>query len=146
MLSTAQVESTLLFCAIASLAIGVLFRGTLNDSAKRKSSLFKVLLVVVLSFVVKLVSPIFVSIKAIMCFICCLHVLQQYDLLSMEPNLYVTIESGRHSSTIEMRKAYKLLSKTYHPDKNPSEDAIQKFQEVKLAYDVSLFVVYEMTH
>ena len=39
-------------------------------------------------------------------------------------------------SKIQMKKAYKKLSKEYHPDKNKSKDAEEKFKRIKKAYEV----------
>ena len=36
----------------------------------------------------------------------------------------------------ELKSKYLKLSKLYHPDKNPSEDAATQFIKVKLAYDI----------
>ena len=38
---------------------------------------------------------------------------------------------------MEIRQAYKKVSKKLHPDKNPSQNAEAMFQQVKVAYDVS---------
>ena len=36
----------------------------------------------------------------------------------------------------EIRKAYRTLSKKYHPDLNKADDAVEKFQEVTEAYEI----------
>ena len=52
-------------------------------------------------------------------------------------NYYSVLEVSRHSTPMEIRQAYKKVSKKLHPDKNPSPNADVMFQEVKVAYDVS---------
>lgn len=52
-------------------------------------------------------------------------------------NYYSILEVSRHSSAMEIRQAYKKVSKKLHPDKNPSPNADVEFQQVKVAYDVS---------
>ena len=42
---------------------------------------------------------------------------------------------------MEVRQAYKKVSKKLHPDKNPSQNAEAMFQQVKVAYDVSEFAI-----
>jgi hypothetical protein len=41
----------------------------------------------------------------------------------------------RSSNPLEIKRAYKKLSLQLHPDKNPSPDATEKFDQVKQAYD-----------
>jgi DnaJ-class molecular chaperone len=43
---------------------------------------------------------------------------------------------SRVSTTIEIKKAYRKLANKYHPDRNDSKDAIEKFQLIQQAYDV----------
>jgi molecular chaperone DnaJ len=59
---------------------------------------------------------------------------------SAETNFYSILQVSRHSSALEIRQAYKKVSKKLHPDKNPSPDAEAMFQEVKTAYDVSIMM------
>lgn len=56
-------------------------------------------------------------------------------------NYYSVLEVSRHSSAMEIRQAYKKVSKKLHPDKNPSPNADVEFQQVKVAYDVSPLIL-----
>jgi len=43
---------------------------------------------------------------------------------------------SRASTTIEIKKAYRKLANKYHPDRNDSAEAKEKFQLIQAAYDV----------
>lgn len=43
---------------------------------------------------------------------------------------------SRSATTIEIKKAYRKLANKYHPDRNDSDDAKEKFQLIQAAYDV----------
>ena len=43
---------------------------------------------------------------------------------------------NRNSTTIEIKKAYRKLANKYHPDRNDSAEAKEKFQLIQAAYDV----------
>lgn len=49
---------------------------------------------------------------------------------------YKVLGVSKSSSAAEIKKAYRKLSLKYHPDKNSSPDASQKFAEIAAAYDV----------
>ncbi len=42
---------------------------------------------------------------------------------------------NRDATTIDIKKAYRKLANTYHPDKNSSSDIEEKFQLIQKAYD-----------
>lgn len=49
---------------------------------------------------------------------------------------YAILEIGRQSSSEEIRAAYRLLSKKWHPDLNPGKDVTQKMQDINEAYAI----------
>ena len=52
----------------------------------------------------------------------------------LEP--YRILGVDRQASTQEIRKAYKNLAKEWHPDKNDSPNAQEKFVEINAAYEI----------
>jgi curved DNA-binding protein CbpA len=51
-------------------------------------------------------------------------------------NLYEILEIKPTASELEIKKAYTRLVKIYHPDKNKSPDANEKFQKIHSAYEI----------
>ncbi|KAA1467490.1 DnaJ-domain-containing protein [Dentipellis sp. KUC8613] len=51
-------------------------------------------------------------------------------------DLYKVLDIHRSASEQDIRKAYKRLSRKYHPDKNKEEGAEDRFVEVAYAYEV----------
>ena len=49
---------------------------------------------------------------------------------------YEVLGVGKSASKDEIKKAYRKLSKQYHPDINKEPDAADKFKEIAEAYDV----------
>lgn len=49
---------------------------------------------------------------------------------------YKILNVAKTASSADIKRAYRKLSLKYHPDKNPSPDAAQKFAEIAQAYDV----------
>lgn len=52
----------------------------------------------------------------------------------MDP--FVVLGVGRQASPKEIQRAYRRLALKFHPDRNPSPDAIRRFQEVQQAYEL----------
>ncbi|KAG0323962.1 DnaJ- protein scj1 [Podila humilis] len=58
-------------------------------------------------------------------------------VLAAGTDYYKVLGLDRNASTKEIKKQYKVLSRKYHPDKNPgNKDAEEKFVEVAAAYEV----------
>jgi len=54
----------------------------------------------------------------------------------MSKDFYKILGVAKNATKDEIGKAYKKLAKTYHPDVNKEEGAIEKFKEVAEAYEV----------
>lgn len=52
------------------------------------------------------------------------------------PNYYEILGVSKDANETEIKKAYRKLSLQYHPDRNSSEDAIEKIQQINQAYEV----------
>jgi DnaJ family protein B protein 4 len=51
------------------------------------------------------------------------------------PNFYEILGVANDASETDIKKAYRSLSLKYHPDRNPSEEAKTKIQEINEAYE-----------
>jgi DnaJ family protein A protein 2 len=56
--------------------------------------------------------------------------------MSNGSDLYQRLGLDKKASAEEIKKAYRKLALQFHPDKNPSPDAKQKFQEISQAYEI----------
>jgi DnaJ-class molecular chaperone len=55
----------------------------------------------------------------------------------MGKDYYGILGVGRSATDDELKKAYRKLALKFHPDKNKSPGAEEKFKEVSEAYEVS---------
>lgn len=71
----------------------------------------------------------------------CIHELEHFlgnmteDLMAEKQDLYDVLGVSKDASQDEIKKAYRRLSKKYHPDLNDASDAETKFKEVAAAYE-----------
>ncbi|ESN96528.1 hypothetical protein HELRODRAFT_138461, partial [Helobdella robusta] len=49
---------------------------------------------------------------------------------------YVVLGLGSKATEDQIKKAYRDMAKKYHPDKNKSKGAEEKFKEIGAAYDI----------
>jgi len=57
--------------------------------------------------------------------------------MATRPDYYKTLGVDKKASAEELKKAYRKLARTYHPDRNPDDkQAETRFKEVSQAYDV----------
>ena len=54
----------------------------------------------------------------------------------MSKNLYKILGVSENASHDEIKKAYRNLSLKYHPDKNPSSEATEKYKTINEAYGI----------
>jgi DnaJ homolog subfamily B member 4 len=55
--------------------------------------------------------------------------------MSKKENLYTILGVNENATRDEIKKAYRGLSLKYHPDRNPSPDATEKFKLINEAYE-----------
>jgi len=53
-----------------------------------------------------------------------------------EPDLYSTLGLSSSATPDKIKHAYRNLAKQYHPDKNNTEEATHKFQQISAAYEI----------
>ncbi|KAJ2221393.1 DnaJ-like protein [Coemansia sp. RSA 1722] len=58
------------------------------------------------------------------------------DEMPLETEYYEWLEVSPSASQAEIKKKYYVLALKYHPDKNPSEEAEEKFKQISEAYQV----------
>lgn len=51
-------------------------------------------------------------------------------------NLYHILDLEKGATPSEIKKAFRIKARQYHPDLNPSAEAKEKFREVYMAYDI----------
>lgn len=59
---------------------------------------------------------------------------------------YKVLGVTRGASQDDIKKAYKKNAKLYHPDKNPAEDAQERFLEISEAYEILRYLASIQFH
>jgi molecular chaperone DnaJ len=57
-------------------------------------------------------------------------------MATAQRDFYEVLGVGRQATADELKKAYRKLAMEYHPDRNKSEDAPERFKEINRAYEV----------
>ena len=57
-------------------------------------------------------------------------------MATSQRDYYEVLGVGRSADAQELKRAYRKLAMDYHPDRNPSGDAAEKFKEINRAYEV----------
>ncbi len=57
-------------------------------------------------------------------------------MATSQRDYYEVLGVGRSADAAELKRAYRKLAMDYHPDRNASADAAEKFKEVNQAYEV----------
>ena len=65
-----------------------------------------------------------------------LIVICNIDEILCEKDLYKILGVKRDATSNEIKHKYRQLSKIYHPDKNKSKDAEEKYKEINEAYEI----------
>ena len=65
-----------------------------------------------------------------------LTIINLIDEISCEKDLYKILGVKRDATANDIKHKYRQLSKIYHPDKNKSKEAEEKYKEINEAYEV----------
>ena len=57
-------------------------------------------------------------------------------LLNQNNDLYKILELDHNASLSDIKKKFRKLALKYHPDKNSDINAFEKFNQIRIAYDI----------
>ena len=60
----------------------------------------------------------------------------QWNIVEMNLDYFEVLEVEKSASQDDIKKAYKRLASKYHPDRNKSDDAVERFQKIQESYNV----------
>ncbi|SBS96791.1 DnaJ domain containing protein [Plasmodium malariae] len=59
-----------------------------------------------------------------------------YELRKPNQNLYEILTLNANASRTDIQQSFRKLSRIYHPDKNKSQDAFERFNKIREAYEI----------
>jgi len=60
----------------------------------------------------------------------------QCDIVEINLDYFEMLEVDKTASQDDIKKAYRRLAAKYHPDRNKSDDAVERFQKIQQSYSV----------
>jgi DnaJ-class molecular chaperone len=60
----------------------------------------------------------------------------QCTIVEMNLDYFEVLEVEKTASQDDIKSAYRRLAAKYHPDRNKSEDAVERFQKIQQSYSV----------
>lgn len=60
----------------------------------------------------------------------------QSNIVEINLDYFEVLEIEKSASQDEIKRAYRRLASKFHPDRNKTEDAVERFQNIQASYDI----------